>query len=69
MFEGIRDQQVGARWLKTPQPVEIKTMMVRGLKDKVPKGNYVIRCGILDRMIENKIYYKFLEYGAKVKAE
>eukprot|EP00347_Sterkiella_histriomuscorum_P020652 403336985 len=69
LFEGIRDQRVGARWLKTPQPVEIKCQMVRGLKDKVPKGNYVIRCGVLDRMIENKIYYKFLEYGAKLKAE
>ena len=43
--------------------------MARGLKDKVPKGSYVIRCGVLDRMIDNKIYYKFLEYGAKVKAE
>lgn len=43
--------------------------MIRGLKDKVPKGNYVIRCGVLDRMIENKIYYKFLEYGTKIKAE
>lgn len=43
--------------------------MIRGLKDKVPKGNYVIRCGILDRMVENKIIYKFLEYGAKVKEE
>lgn len=56
--------KIGAKWLKTPQPVEIKVMAVRGLKDKVPKGNYVIRCGVLDRMIENKIYYKFLEYGA-----
>lgn len=44
-------------------------MMVRGLKDKTPKGSYVVRAGILDRMVENKIYYKFLEYGAKVKAE
>ena len=44
-------------------------MMVRGLKDKAPKGSYVIRCGVLDRMVENKVYYKFLEYGAKVKAE
>ncbi len=43
--------------------------MVRGLKDKAPKGSYVIRCGVLDRMVENKVYYKFLEYGAKVKAE
>ena len=43
--------------------------MVRGLKDKVSKGSYVVRAGILDRMVENKIYYKFLEYGSKVKAE
>ena len=69
LFEGIRDQKIGARWLKTPQPVEVKVMMVRGLKDKVSKGSYVVRAGILDRMVENKIYYKFLEYGSKVKAE
>jgi hypothetical protein len=43
-------------------------MMVRGLKDKIPKGNYVVRAGILDRMVENKLNYKFIEYGNKVKA-
>jgi len=27
----------------------------------------VVRCGILDRLVENKMYYKFAEYGNRVK--
>lgn len=67
LFEGIRDQKVGAKWLKTPQPVEMKIQMVRALKDKVPKGNYLIRASVLDRLVDNKMYYKFIEYGNKKK--
>lgn len=44
-------------------------MMTRCVKDKVPKGSYVIRAGILDRLVENKLYYKFLDHGKKVRAE
>jgi hypothetical protein len=43
--------------------------MVRALKDKVPKGNYIIRASVLDRLIDNKMYYKFIEYGNKLKEE
>lgn len=43
--------------------------MIRCVRDKLPKGSYTIRASILDRLVENKMYYKFLEYGAKVKAE
>jgi len=49
--------------------VEIKIQMVRALKDKVPKGNYIIRASVLDRLVDNKMYYKFIEYGNKVKEE
>ena len=43
--------------------------MVRCLKDKAPKGNYVIRATVLDRLVDNKLYYKFIEYGNKIKED
>eukprot|EP00351_Strombidinopsis_sp_SopsisLIS2011_P002516 CAMPEP_0116880012 /NCGR_PEP_ID=MMETSP0463-20121206/11867_1 /TAXON_ID=181622 /ORGANISM="Strombidinopsis sp, Strain SopsisLIS2011" /LENGTH=70 /DNA_ID=CAMNT_0004530017 /DNA_START=771 /DNA_END=983 /DNA_ORIENTATION=- len=42
-------------------------MRARNLCDKIPKGDYIIRASILDRLCENKLYYKFLEYGNRVK--
>ena len=63
LFEGIRDQKVSAKWLKTPQPVEVKIRTIRSLKDKAPKGSYLLRASVLDRLIDNKMYYKFIEYG------
>ena len=39
------------------------------MRDKVPKGDYVIRAGMMDRLVENKLYYKFLEYGERVKEQ
>jgi hypothetical protein len=43
--------------------------MARALKDKVPPGNYLIRASVLDRLVDNKMYYKFIEYGNRVKEE
>lgn len=45
----------------------IKLLTARNMRDKVPKGDYVIRVGVLDRLIENKLYYKLVEYGNRVK--
>lgn len=39
------------------------------MRDKVPKGDYVIREGMIDRLVENKLYYKFIEYGDRVKEQ
>lgn len=47
----------------------IKLMTARCMRDKVPKGDYVIRAGMMDRLVENKLYYKFLEYGERVKEQ
>ena len=41
--------------------------MVRCLRDKVPKGEFVIRACVLDRLIHNKMQYKFIEHGEKLK--
>jgi len=43
--------------------------MVRCLKDKAPKGSYLIRASVLDRLVDNKMYYKFVEYGNHLKEE
>jgi len=43
--------------------------MVRCLKDKAPKGSYLIRASVLDRLVDNKMYYKFIEYGNMIKEE
>ena len=39
------------------------------MRDKVPKGDFVIRAGVMDRLVENKLYYKFIEYGDRVKEQ
>lgn len=69
LFDGIRDQKLKANWVKTPQPIVIKLMTARCLRDKIPKGDYVLRAGVLDRLVENKLYYKFVEYGNRVKEQ
>ena len=33
------------------------------MRDKVPKGEYIIRATVMDRLVENKLFYKFVEYG------
>ena len=69
LFDGIRDQKLKANWVKTPQPIVIKLMTARCMRDKVPKGDFVIRAGVMDRLVENKLYYKFIEYGDRVKEQ
>ena len=39
------------------------------MRDKVPKGDFIIRAGVLDRLVDNKLYYKFVEYGDRVKEQ
>lgn len=43
--------------------------MARCLRDKVPKGDYIIRASVLDRLTDNKMYYKIIEYGERVKEQ
>lgn len=67
LFDGIRDQKVKSNWVKTPQPIVVNLMTMRCTRDKIPKGDFVLRVGVLDRLIENKMYYKFFEYGNRLK--
>ena len=69
LFDGIRDQKVKSNWVKTPQPIVVNLMTMRCTRDKIPKGDFVLRVGVLDRLIENKMYYKFFEYGNRLKEQ
>ena len=44
-------------------------MTARCMRDKVPKGEYIIRATVMDRLVENKLFYKFVEYGQRVKEQ
>ena len=55
--------------MKTPQPAVIKLMTARCMRDKLGKGDFIIRAGVLDRLVDNKLYYKFVEYGERVKEQ
>ena len=63
LFDGIRDQKLKANWYKTPQPVVVKLMTARCMRDKIPKGDVIVRASVMDRLVENRLYYKFIEYG------
>jgi len=39
------------------------------MRDKIPKGDYIIRASVMDRLVENKLYYKFIEYGQRVSEQ
>lgn len=39
------------------------------MRDKINKGEYIIRATVLDRLVDNKIYYKFVEYGERIKQQ
>lgn len=47
----------------------MKLLTSRNMRDKVPKGEYIVRATVLDRLVDNKLYYKFVEYGQRVKAQ
>jgi hypothetical protein len=49
--------------------VVIKLQTMRCMRDKIPKGDFVLRVGVIDRLVENKMYYKFFEYGNRVKEQ
>jgi hypothetical protein len=44
-------------------------MLARCLRDKIPKGDYIIRASVLDRLTDNKMYDKIIEYGERVKEQ
>lgn len=69
MFDGIRDKKLKANWDQTPQPIVCKLMTSRCMRDKIPKGDFIVRASLMDRLVDNKLYYKFVEYGQRIKQQ
>lgn len=69
LFDGIRDKKLKANWDQTPQPIVTKLITSRCMRDKIPKGDYIIRATLMDRLVDNKLYYKFVEYGQRIKQQ
>ena len=44
-------------------------MTARCMRDKIPKGEYIIRTCLMDRLVQNKLNYKLVEYGQRVKEQ
>ncbi|OAF68226.1 hypothetical protein A3Q56_04028 [Intoshia linei] len=48
-------------WKNSPQPVEIKLVSLRGLRDKSPAGEYILTCSIYDRLGGEKLRWSNLK--------
>lgn len=53
-------------WKKAPQPVEINIVTVRGVKDKLPPGKFVLVCSIYDHMAGHALRWSAWENRRKV---
>ena len=53
-------------WKKTPQPVELNIVTVRGVKDKLPPGKFVLVVSIYDHMAGHALRWSAWENRRKV---
>ena len=53
-------------WKSTPQPVEIDIIAVRGVKEKLPPGKFVLVCSIYDHMAGHALRWSAWENRRKV---
>lgn len=49
-YGGSKGRRWRVEWSKTPQPIQIKLKCVRGLRDKIPGGRYVVMVSLYDRL-------------------
>ncbi|XP_074656241.1 uncharacterized protein LOC141909627 [Tubulanus polymorphus] len=49
-YGGSKGRRWKVDWTKTPQPVQVKLKSLRGVKDKLPGGRYVIVTSLYDRL-------------------
>ncbi|XP_055490759.1 uncharacterized protein ofcc1 isoform X4 [Leucoraja erinacea] len=49
-YDGVQDCHWKVEWSGTPQPVHIQLKCLRGVKDKLPKGWYILRVSLLSRL-------------------
>eukprot|EP00698_Gefionella_okellyi_P004147 TRINITY_DN13872_c0_g1_i1.p1 TRINITY_DN13872_c0_g1~~TRINITY_DN13872_c0_g1_i1.p1 ORF type:complete len:1133 (-),score=303.62 TRINITY_DN13872_c0_g1_i1:160-3558(-) len=50
IMPSVRQRCWRVEWEHTPQPLRLNFYLLRALKDKVPKGSYVLRCSIYDKL-------------------
>ncbi|KAL3889356.1 hypothetical protein ACJMK2_001700 [Sinanodonta woodiana] len=49
-YGGSRGRRWKVDWDKTPQPIQVKLKCLRGVKDKLPGGRYVMMVSLYDRL-------------------
>jgi len=49
-YAGNKDRRWRIDWDRAPQPLQIKLDSIRGLKDRVPRGRYVLLATLYDRL-------------------
>ncbi|KAH3752765.1 hypothetical protein DPMN_187391, partial [Dreissena polymorpha] len=49
-YGGSRGRRWKVDWNLTPQPVQVKLKCLRGVKDKLPRGRYVMMVSLYDRL-------------------
>lgn len=63
--ETIRSKRYKVAWQKIPQPVQLHFHVLRALKDKLPKGQYVILVTLYDRLGGHPLKWSVIgEHGA-----
>ena len=49
-YGGSKGRRWKVDWDKTPQPVQIKLKTLRGIKDKIPGGRYILMTSLYNRL-------------------
>lgn len=49
-YGGSRGRRWKVDWNRTPQPIQVKMKCLRGVKDKLPRGRYVLMVSLYDRL-------------------
>ncbi|KAL4218371.1 Orofacial cleft 1 candidate [Mactra antiquata] len=52
-YGGSRGRRWKVDWDRTPQPIQVKLKCLRGVKDKLPRGRYVMMVSLYDRLSGN----------------
>lgn len=50
VYGGNKQRRWRLDWQHTPQPIQIRVDCLRGLRDKAPKGRYVVSASLYDRL-------------------
>ena len=49
-YAGTKNRRWQVDWSLTPQPIQVKVSYLRGIKDKVPAGDYAVRLSMYERL-------------------